>query len=598
MFIILKLCDNIKIEVTSGGKLYMKKLLRYLRPYLLQVIIVLILTLIGVFAELLLPKLMGNIVDKGIAKGNLQYIYKTGALMLLVAVLGTLATVISRYMSAKVGSGYGRDLRSDIFEKVESFSMNEIDKMGTSSLITRTTNDVTQMQNLVIMSMRMMIRAPSMMIGGIIMALSTNLKLSMVFLFSTPILIFIISFVGSKGFPLFKKIQLKIDKLNRVLRESLTGIRVIRAFNKIPYEKKRFNESNKDLTETSLKVTRLMSLMMPLLNMILNFTIIAVLWYGSSLITNNHLEVGQLMAFIQYVSQIMFSMIMVSMIFVALPRASASAERIEEIIDMESDIKDGDKSLPSDKQVKTIKVENVTFKYRGASKPAINNISFTAEKGKTTAIIGGTGSGKSTILNLLIRFYDVSEGQILIDEMDIREISQEELRSNFGLVSQNAVLFTGSIRDNIRFGREDATDDEIIEALKIAQAWNFVEEKGQGLDYVLAQSGRNLSGGQKQRLAIARALIRKPNFYLFDDSFSALDFKTDRMLRDALKPYTEDSAVIVVAQRVSTIKDAENIIVLDEGKIVGQGEHNYLIKNCHAYREIVLSQLGEEGMSS
>ncbi|NLN48798.1 MAG: ABC transporter ATP-binding protein [Clostridiales bacterium] len=574
----------------------MIKLMKYLKPYALQVIVVLILTLSGVFAELLLPRFMGNIVDKGITAGNLQYIYKTGALMLTVAVLGTTATVISRYISSRAALAYGRDLRSDVFKKVESFSMYEINKMGTSSLITRTTNDVNQMQNVTIMSMRMVIRAPFMMVGGIIMALSTNLELSKVLLFSAPILIIVISVIGTKGYPLFKKIQLKIDNLNKVLRESLTGIRVIRAFNKTAYEKERFNQSNKDLTSTSLRVGRLMALMMPLLNVILNFTIVGVIWYGSKMVDNSSLEVGQLMAFIQYVSQIMFSMIMVSMIFVMLPRASASAERINEILDMQSEMTDCN-TIPSNvKNNGILKLENVTFKFKNASAPAVSNISFSTKKGETTAIIGGTGSGKSTILNLLVRFYDVTEGKITIDGIDIRNMPQEFLRKKFGLISQKTVLFTGTIRDNIRFGREDASDKEITEVLKIAQAWDFVSEKEEGLDYVLSQSGKNLSGGQKQRLSIARALIRKPEFYLFDDSFSALDFQTDKKLRDALKTYTGDSVMIIVAQRVSTIKDAENIIVLDEGKIVGQGTHADLIKKCEAYREIVISQLGEEAI--
>ncbi len=574
----------------------MIKLLKYLKPYVWQVIGVLILTLLGVFSELLLPKFMGNIVDKGVATGDFRYIYTTGGLMLVIAILGTTATVISRYMSAKAALAYGRDLRGDVFRKVESFSMNEIDKMGTASLITRTTNDVSQMQNVTIMSMRMMIRAPFMMIGGIIMAITTNPNLSKVFIISAPILVGVISFIGSKGYPLFKVIQKKIDNLNKVLRESLTGIRVIRAFNKTGYEKERFNKSNRELTETALKVGRIMALMMPLMHVILNFTIIGVILYGSNLIESKDLEVGQLMAFVQYVSQIMFSMIMVSMIFVMLPRASASAERINEVLDLKSEIIDGDDSLQNKTKKGVLKLQDVTFKYRDASTPAVSDINFSLKKGETTAIIGGTGSGKSTILNLLVRFYDVSEGQIIVDGVNIKDVPQKELREKFGFIAQRAVLFTGSIRDNIKFGREDAKDDEIIEVLKIAQAWDFVNEKKEGLDYVLAQSGKNLSGGQKQRLAIARALIRKPEYYLFDDSFSALDFQTDRMLREALKPYTADAAVLIVAQRVSTIKDADNIIVLDEGRIVGQGTHRELIKQCSPYREIVISQLGEEAV--
>jgi ATP-binding cassette subfamily B protein len=570
--------------------------MRYLKPYALQVAGVLILTLAGVFSELLLPRLMGNIVDRGVATGDLKYIYNTGGVMLAIAILGTAATVISRYMSSKAAVAFGRDLRSDVFKTVESFSLNEIDKMGTSSLITRTTNDVSQMQNITIMSMRMMIRAPFMMIGGIIMATSTNLELSKVLLISAPVLVVVIWIIGVKGFPLFKEIQKKIDDLNRVLRESLTGIRVIKAFNKTDYEKKRFNQANRDLTEAALKVGRIMALMMPILNVVLNFTLVGVIWYGSSLIEIRGLEVGELMAFIQYVSQIMFSLIMVSMIFVMLPRASASAERINEVLDMESDIIDGSQSIEDNSIRGELRLDDVAFKYQDASTPAVEDIAFATKMGETTAIIGGTGSGKTTILNLLMRFYDPTGGRILINGADIKTIHQEELRSRFGLVSQKAVLFTGTIRENITFGKEDATDEEIVESLKIAQAWDFVSEKEEGLDYVLAQGGRNLSGGQKQRLAIARALVRKPEFYLFDDSFSALDFSTDKRLRDALKPYTADSAVIVVAQRVSTIKDAENIIVLDNGRISGQGTHRELIESCQVYREIVLSQLGEEAI--
>jgi len=574
----------------------MIRLMRYLKPYALQVAGVLILTLAGVFSELLLPRLMGNIVDRGVATGDLKYIYNTGGVMLAIAILGTAATVISRYMSSKAAVAFGRDLRSDVFKTVESFSLNEIDKMGTSSLITRTTNDVSQMQNITIMSMRMMIRAPFMMIGGIIMATSTNLELSKVLLISAPVLVVVIWIIGVKGFPLFKEIQKKIDDLNRVLRESLTGIRVIKAFNKTDYEKKRFNQANRDLTEAALKVGRIMALMMPILNVVLNFTLVGVIWYGSSLIEIRGLEVGELMAFIQYVSQIMFSLIMVSMIFVMLPRASASAERINEVLDMESDIIDGSQSIEDNSIRGELRLDDVAFKYQDASTPAVEDIAFATKMGETTAIIGGTGSGKTTILNLLMRFYDPTGGRILINGADIKTIHQEELRSRFGLISQKAVLFTGTIRENITFGKEDATDEEIVESLKIAQTWDFVSEKEEGLDYVLAQGGRNLSGGQKQRLAIARALVRKPEFYLFDDSFSALDFSTDKRLRDALKPYTADSAVIVVAQRVSTIKDAENIIVLDNGRISGQGTHRELIESCQVYKEIVLSQLGEEAI--
>lgn len=573
----------------------MIRLMRFLKPYYLEVIGVLFLTLIGVFSELFLPRLMGNIVDKGISTGDTAFIYRTGLLMLIIAVFGTAATVYSRYLSATSSSAYGRDLRSAVFTKVENFSLNEFDKMGTSSMITRTTNDINQMQQVTIMSMRMMVRAPFMLIGGLIMAITTNGELSKVLLISAPILIGVIALVGYKGFPLFKEIQRKIDGLNKVLREELTGIRVIRAFNKTSYEEKRFNTANRSLTDTALKVARLMALMMPLLSLVLNFTVIGVIWYGSILISGFNLEVGSLMAFIQYVSQIMFSLIMVSMIFVAIPRASASAGRINEVLDLETEIIDG-KEYASTKIKGELEFKDVSFNYQGAETPAVCDISFKTKLGETTAIIGGTGSGKTTLLNLIMRFYDISNGEILLNGQNIRDLRHEELRRHFGLVSQKPLLFTGTIRDNVKFGNDEATDDEIVNALKIAQIYDFVKEKEEGLDYVLSQGGKNLSGGQKQRLSIARALVRKPEIYLFDDSFSALDFKTDRMLRDNLREIKKDSSMIIIAQRVSTIKDADNIIVLDEGNIVGQGRHNDLMKSSDVYREIVLSQLGEEAL--
>ncbi len=573
----------------------MIRLMRFLKPYYLEVIGVLFLTLIGVFSELFLPRLMGNIVDKGISTGDTVFIYRTGLLMLIIAVFGTAATVYSRYLSATSSSAYGRDLRSAVFTKVENFSLNEFDKMGTSSMITRTTNDINQMQQVTIMSMRMMVRAPFMLIGGLIMAITTNGELSKVLLISAPILIGVIALVGYKGFPLFKEIQRKIDGLNKVLREELTGIRVIRAFNKTSYEEKRFNTANRSLTDTALKVARLMALMMPLLSLVLNFTVIGVIWYGSILISGFNLEVGSLMAFIQYVSQIMFSLIMVSMIFVAIPRASASAGRINEVLDLETEIIDG-KEYASTKIKGELEFKDVSFNYQGAETPAVCDISFKTKLGETTAIIGGTGSGKTTLLNLIMRFYDISNGEILLNGQNIRDLKHEELRRHFGLVSQKPLLFTGTIRDNVKFGNDEATDDEIVNALKIAQIYDFVKEKEEGLDYVLSQGGKNLSGGQKQRLSIARALVRKPEIYLFDDSFSALDFKTDRMLRDNLREIKKDSSMIIIAQRVSTIKDADNIIVLDEGNIVGQGRHNDLMKSSDVYREIVLSQLGEEAL--
>ncbi len=573
----------------------MIRLMRFLKPYWMMVVGVIIFTFSNAFTQLYLPNLMGDIVDNGIIKGNIPYIFSVGFKMFIISLLGALSMIVSSYLSSRTAMGYGRDLRNAVFTKVEGYSPREFNKVGTASLITRTTNDINQMQQVTIMSLRMMVRAPLMFIGGLIMVFSKNRELSKVFLISAPILIGTITIIGSKGFPYFKIIQEKIDRVNQVLREELTGIRVIRAFNKEEYEGRRFNKANKDLTDTSLKVVRLMSMMMPLLNMILNFTIVAVIWYGSRLIDMGNLEIGDLMAFIQYVMQIMFSLIMVSIVFIVVPRASVSANRINEVLDMENNIVDLEYPKDGTSLRGILEFKDVSFKYPGAESPVLCNISFVAKPGETTAIIGGTGSGKSTIVNLIPRFYDVSNGAILLDGVDIRDISQESLRKKIGFISQRAMLFTGSISDNIRFGTEDATEEEIVHAAEIAQAKEFIDGLEQGFDSIVSQGGTNLSGGQKQRLSIARALARKPEIFLFDDSFSALDFKTDKRLREALEEETKDSTIIIVAQRVSTIIDADNIIVLDNGEVVGKGTHDELLDRCSVYREIVRSQISGEG---
>lgn len=580
----------------------MFRLINYLKPYWKSVLVIMVLTLAGVFSELFLPRLMGNIVDIGITNGDLPYIYGTGLRMVVIALLGTASMVLSSYLSARAATAYGRDLRAVVFAKVESFSLKEFNQLGTASLITRSTNDIHQVQQVVLMSLRMMARAPLMLMGGLVMAVNTNAVLSRVLLIASPLLLGVIAFIGYIGFPLFKEVQLKTDALNRVMREELTGIRVIRAFNKLDYEERRFDTANRELTGAFLKVARLMALMMPLVSGLLNVTIVAVIWYGSRLIGTNNLEVGQLMAFIQYVMMILFSLVMVSMIFVMVPRASASAIRINEILEQESAVKDAE-TLSETTKVKEkdgehlLEFRDVSFKYPGAEQPVVCHLNFTVKQGETTAIIGGTGSGKSTILHLIMRFYDVSKGAILLNGTNIAALPQGQLRRYFGLIPQSTTLFTGSIRDNIAFGKEGASDKEILEALEIAQAADFVNEREEGLDHVLSQGGKNLSGGQKQRLSIARALVRRPAFYLFDDSFSALDFETDRRLRRALKKVTADAGVLIVAQRISTIIDADHIIVLEQGEMVGQGTHKALLENNQVYREIVASQLGEEALA-
>ncbi|HHY17519.1 MAG TPA: ABC transporter ATP-binding protein [Firmicutes bacterium] len=596
----------------------MKRFFEYLKPFSAMVVTVMLLALLQSLAELALPSLMAVIVDKGIARGDTALIWGTGGRMLLVALGGTVCAIMAGYLSARVSAGYGKALRDRVFTHATSLSVHEFDKVGTSSLITRATNDINQVQAVVLMSLRMVIMTPMMFIGGIVMAVSKDPRLSLMLVAVLPVIAICIYVVSKKGLPLFKAMQQKLDRLNLVLREGLTGVRVIRAFNRIDYEARRFDEANKDLTGTAVRVNRIMAALMPMLTLTLNFMTIAIIWIGSHRIDAGYLEVGGLMAFIQYAMRILMSLIMVSMIFVMLPRAAASASRISEVLDSipemdmagmyttDIDIVGTDTSgitLSQDaggnmqalnEPRGTVEFRNVTFSYPGAEKPALNQVSFKAKPGEITAIIGGTGSGKSTLISLLPRFHDVDSGEILIDGVDIRELPFEDLRARIGLVPQKAVLFSGSVADNIRYGKEDATDDEVRHAAEIAQALGFVSQMPDGFDSYIAQGGTNVSGGQKQRLCIARALVRRPEICIFDDSFSALDFKTDARLRSELREQITDATMFLVAQRVSTVLDADRILVLDEGRIVGNGTHKELLKDCSVYREIVLSQLSEE----
>lgn len=585
----------------------MIKLFKNLKPYTLTIIVVMVFVFLQAFSEIYLPTLMADIVDTGVINGDVAYIIRIGGWMLLIAVIGMISAIFGSYWAAKVATGFGRDLRTKVFTKVESFSLEEFDEKGTASLITRTTNDITQIQQAVVM-LRLFLRAPMLCIGSIIMAVSKDAKLSLVLVVILLILTLLIVLLSKKSMPLFKSMQIKLDKLNLVLRENLTGIRVIRAFNRDNYEKKRFHEANLDLTETAIKVNKLMAILMPLVMLIFNLTIIAILWFGSIRINSGSMQVGDLMAFIQYASQIMFSLIMLAMMFILVPRASASAIRINEVLDIEPKIKDP--MIPEESELKMeggarseegkrgyLEFDEVNFYYQGAEEPAIEKISFSAKPGEITAIIGGTGSGKSTLVNLIPRFYEVTSGRILVDGMDIRELTQEKLRAKIGLVPQKAVLFTGTVAENISFGTNDLSRDKIIRAAEIAQASKFISTLEQGYDSQIAQGGTNVSGGQKQQLSIARALAKHPEIYIFDDSFSALDFKTDAKLRQALKKETEEDTVLIIAQRVTTVMDADRIMVLDGGKIVGMGTHQDLIKTCEVYREIVASQLSEEEWS-
>lgn len=575
----------------------MIKLMKQLKPFRLAIAGVLILVFLQSMGDLYLPTLMSDIIDKGIVEGNQSYIWRIGGFMLLVAAGGVACSIAASYLSSRVAAGFGKNTRSRMFNHVENFTLHEFDKVGTASLITRTTNDITQVQTVLTMMLRMMVGAPMMMIGGIIMAVSEDAKLSLIFVVVLPLLIGAIVLIGSKGLPLFKAIQIKLDKLNLVLREHLTGIRVIRSFNRIEHENRRFSEANRDLTDTAIKVNKIMAGLMPMMMIIMNFSMIAILYYGGIRIGDGNLQVGSLMAFIQYAMQIMFSLIMVSMMFVLIPRASASALRINEVLDMEPEIEDPAAPASADGgngMHGYVEFDNVSFSYPGAEQAALSGITFSARPGEITAIIGGTGSGKSTLLNMIPRFYDAIEGAVRVNGTDVREMTQEELRSKIGYVPQKAVLFTGTINENIRYGKEDATEEEIIHAAKVAQAYDFVSAMKEGFESHISQGGSNVSGGQKQRLSIARALVRKPEVYLFDDSFSALDFKTDAKLRAALKEETTEATVLIVAQRVSTVMDADRIIVLDEGRVVGMGTHRELLDHNEVYREIVSSQLSEE----
>ncbi|HHY69067.1 MAG TPA: ABC transporter ATP-binding protein [Bacillota bacterium] len=581
----------------------MRRLLRHLKPFTFLVILTLGLVLLQSLSELALPSLMADIVDFGIARGNTEFIWKTGGKMLLVALAGVICSIASSYFSAKISTGFGKELRGEVFTHVTSLRVDDFEEFGTASLITRTTNDISQIQMVVLMLLGIVASAPLMFVGGVIMALSRDRYMAKLLLAIIPVLVVVVVVVSKKVMPMFKEVQQKLDKLNLVLREGLTGVRVIRAFNKIDYEKKRFDEANRDLTETMLRVNRTMAVLMPIVNLSINFLIIGIIWVGSHRIDLGYMEVGGLMAFIQYAMHILMSMIMVSMIFIMLPRAAVSADRINEILDTEPesdimvveggivtvDARDAKATLRG-----TIEFRDVTFSYPDAERPTLSNITFTAKPGQMTAILGGTGSGKSTVVNLIPRFFDVDSGQILIDGVDIRDIPLRELRGRIGLVPQQAILFSGTIAENIRYGKPDATDEEVRRAAEIAQALDFIEKLPKGFDSYVAQGGVNFSGGQKQRLCIARAIVRRPDVYIFDDSFSALDFKTDAKLRAALKREVSDAVMIVVAQRVNTILDADLILVMDEGKIVGSGTHKELLKTCQVYREIVLSQVAEE----
>jgi ATP-binding cassette subfamily B multidrug efflux pump len=572
----------------------MLRLFRFLWPASLSILLVFGLVFVQSLANLYLPTLLADIVNNGIITGNSNYIWNTGGQMLLVTLGGTLAAIISSFFAARVAIGFGRRVRAKLFTHVARFSLHEFDSVGTASLITRTTNDTTQVQQVLLVLLNMMISAPMVIIGGIILAVRQDAELAWVLVGVMPILVISILVILSRAVPLFTVMQRKLDRLNLVLDEGLTGVRVIRAFDRNAHEEQRFDQANADLTDTAIRVNRVVAAMMPIMMLVLNFATIAILWFGSIRIDQGHSSIGALIAFLQYAMQILFSLLMLSMLFIMLPRAQASAVRINGVLKMRPEITDAKQVQRADAERGHVAFQNVTFRYPGAEEPAISGVTFAAGPGQVTAIIGGTGSGKSTLVNLIPRFYDIESGSVLVDGVDVRAMSQEHLREKIGFVPQKAVLFSGSIAENIRFGKQTATDDEVRRAAEVAQATEFIDEMPEGYDAVIAQGGTNISGGQKQRLSIARALVRRPEIYIFDDSFSALDYKTDAKLRAALKGETTDATVLIVAQRVSTVMDADQIIVLDEGRVAGIGTHRELLDTSPVYREIVFSQLAVE----
>ncbi len=566
----------------------------YLAPYRKALALIVALVTVQALTTLYLPNLNADIINNGVAKGDIPYIIRVGGLMLLVTLLLAIASIISVYWGSKTAMAFGRDVRGALFHKVVSFSQTETNLFGTPSLITRNTNDVQQVQMVLVMALNIMILAPIMAVGGVIMAVREDAQLSLILLVIVPIMAVFIAVMMSRALPLFRSIQVKVDRINQVVRESLSGVRVIRAFVRTEHEERRFDEANRDLTATSLRVNRLFALMLPTVMLIFNMSSVAIMWFGSVQVDNGSLPIGNLTAFLAYVMQILFSVLMAVVMFVMVPRAAASSERIQEVLDTEATLNDPDAPTAIAAPRGLVEFHDVEFRYPGAEDPVLRGISFRAAPGETTAIVGSTGSGKSTLINLIPRFYDVTGGSVTLDGVDVREMAQDDVWREIGVIPQKAFLFSGTVGSNLRYGAPDATDDDLWHALEVAQAKTFVEEMAEGLEAPIQQGGKNVSGGQRQRLAIARALAKKPCVYIFDDSFSALDFKTDAMLRAALEAETRNATVIIVAQRVGTIMQADRIVVMDGGSIVGIGTHPELMATCETYREIVYSQLSEE----
>jgi ATP-binding cassette subfamily B protein len=553
-----------------------------------------LLQLVQTLAGLYLPTLNADIIDNGVVKGDTAYIVRVGVVMIVVSLVQIVCSIGAVYFGARTAMALGRDMRSAIFKRVQDFSAREVGQFGTPSLITRTTNDVQQVQMLALMTFTLMVSAPIMCVGGILMALQQNVQLSSLLLIIVPVLGVAIGFILARMRPLFRSMQTRIDEINRVLREQITGIRVIRAFVRDTHERDRFTATNTELLDVSLGVGRLMSLMFPVVMLVVNVSSVAVLWFGGHLIDSGSMQVGALTAFLSYLLQILMSVMMATFMFMMVPRAEVAAERIQEVLDTESSVVPPSNPVRSTITHGNLELHEVEFRFPGAEQPVLRGINLIARPGETTAVIGSTGSGKTTLLNLVPRLMDATGGTVLVDGVDVRELDPTALSDAVAFVPQKPYLFSGTVATNLRYGKPDATEQELWHALEIAQARDFVERMPDGLDAKIAQGGTNISGGQRQRLAIARAVIRRPEIYLFDDSFSALDYTTDAALRAALAHETADATVIIVAQRVSTIRQADRIIVLDEGRVVGTGTHSALMDDNETYREIVLSQLTEQ----
>lgn len=573
---------------------------KYLGPYRWAVVAVLVLQLVQTLGALYLPSLNADIIDDGVVVGDIGHIWSTGGWMLVVSLGQVVASVVAVYFGAQVATAFGRDLRRDLFHTVQTYSAREMAQFGAPTLITRGTNDVQQVQMTVLMTFTIMVMAPIMLVGGVILALSEDVTMSALLLVIVPVLGVTAGLIVWRMVPHFRRMQKRIDAINAVLREQITGLRVVRAFVREQREQERFGTVNEELFDTSLRAGRLMALTFPVVMLVMNMSSVAVLWFGAREIEAGDLQIGSLTAFLSYLMYILMAVMMSTMIFMMIPRAAVAAERIGEVLDTEPSVVDPDSPVAfpvapaDDGPLGRVTFDGVEFRYPGAEAPVLHDLTFTAEPGQITAIIGSTGSGKSTLLNLVPRLFDATGGAVRVDGIDVREVLQRELGSTMGLVPQKAFLFTGTIADNLRYGKPDASEEEMWAALEVAQAKDFVEALPDGLESVVAQGGATFSGGQRQRLAIARAVIRKPRIYLFDDSFSALDYATDARLRAALRPLTRSATTIIVAQRVATIRDAEQILVLDHGRIVGRGTHAELLADNPTYQEIVTSQMSLE----